>query len=217
MPGSPGQRGAGYTEVIMLPGWASVNDAGLSHLGLQSFKLRISALACWSINNPDLTGLQLGVQQLEQITPADSVDQHRAPFDWPPLYSPTEPLTAEKLTFVVQFFAFRGGAILLTRNHSFRFKKAWISFFDLCGRTDLGLPKKPDGIPPREQGPCQEPPYDRQVRITCVPSAGLAVPAPRSQGCALKFGIGAAFRMHEYVKQGLCLVWITHQCGIRRR
>ena len=62
----------------MLPGRASVDDAGLSHLGLQCLKLRVSALAGRSINNANLIGLQLGVKKFDQIGPANGVDQHRA-------------------------------------------------------------------------------------------------------------------------------------------
>ena len=69
----------------MLPGWASVDDPGLSHLGLQSLKLRISALARRSINNANLIGLQFGVKKFDQISPANGVDQYRALFDRPSL------------------------------------------------------------------------------------------------------------------------------------
>ena len=81
----PGQHGARYAEVVVLPGWASVDDAGLSHLGLQCLKLRVSALARRSVNNANLIGLQLGVKKFDQIGPADGVDEHRGIFDRPSL------------------------------------------------------------------------------------------------------------------------------------
>ena len=85
MPRRPSQHGAGYAEVVMLPGRAIIDDTGLSHLWLKCHQAARKRAACWSINNPDLTGLQFGLKKFEQIGPANGVDQHRAMFDWPPL------------------------------------------------------------------------------------------------------------------------------------
>lgn len=51
----------------MLPRRAFVDHAGLSHLGLEGLKLRISTGGLWSVNNTDLTGLHFGVKTLEQV------------------------------------------------------------------------------------------------------------------------------------------------------
>ena len=47
------------------------------HLSLQTIELLVSASARRSINKSDLIGLQFGVQEFEQIAPANCVDQHR--------------------------------------------------------------------------------------------------------------------------------------------
>jgi hypothetical protein len=70
-----------------MPWRASIDDPALTDFGLKRHKLLIRASGRWPIDNSDLTRLQLGKIKFEQIRAANSVKQHRAIFDWPPLKS----------------------------------------------------------------------------------------------------------------------------------
>src|SRR5262245_29901191 len=70
-----------------MPRRASIDDPAISDFGLKRHQLLIRPSGHFPIDNSDLTRLQLGMIKFEQIGPADSVKQHRAMFDWPPLSS----------------------------------------------------------------------------------------------------------------------------------
>src|SRR5215831_1829062 len=81
----PRQHGARNAEIIVMPWRASIDDPALTDFGLKRHKLLIRPSGRWPIDNSDLTRLQLGMIKFEQIRAANSVKQHRAIFDWPPL------------------------------------------------------------------------------------------------------------------------------------
>src|SRR6516225_9652463 len=70
-----------------MPWRASIDDPAVTDFGLKRHQLLIRPSGRWPIDNSDLTRLQLGMIKFEQIGPANSVNQDRAMFDWPPLSS----------------------------------------------------------------------------------------------------------------------------------
>src|SRR5438874_1546131 len=85
VPSRPRQHGARDAEIIVLSGRATVDDPGLTHLGVKSDQLLISTSARRSGNKSDLMGLQLGMKKFEKIASTSGVEQHCAVFDRPPL------------------------------------------------------------------------------------------------------------------------------------
>ncbi len=71
----------------MLSRRAFIDYAALPHFDLKTCELFISALVRVFLSNSHHAGLHFGVEQFEQIAPADRVDQYRAGFDCPPAES----------------------------------------------------------------------------------------------------------------------------------
>jgi hypothetical protein len=86
MPRRPGEHSAGDAEIVVLPGQAFVDDAGVAKLGLEVHKLLVGFLAHRTIDEANDVRLQLGMEVLEQLAAADGIDEHYtgahgAPFD----------------------------------------------------------------------------------------------------------------------------------------
>src|SRR5579872_1434575 len=80
----PRQHGAGYAEIVVLPGQAFINNVMLACLGLESHELLISLSTHRPVHYAHLIGLQFPKQEVEEMGSADGVDQHRAMADRPP-------------------------------------------------------------------------------------------------------------------------------------
>ena len=79
----------------MLSRRAAVDYSAIAHLGLKRHELFIGAPTIGAVYDSDLIGLQLGVKKVEQIAPADGVDQHRTMLDRPSLKVHTIAITAD--------------------------------------------------------------------------------------------------------------------------
>ena len=69
----------------MLPWQTFIDDSGLAHFRLQRFQLGISAPRLRSIGKADSARLQITVQSLQQMGPANVVNEDTAATDRPPL------------------------------------------------------------------------------------------------------------------------------------
>jgi len=76
MLGRPCQHGAGNPEIVMLAGRAFIDNPGITQLRLERHQLLMRASAHRTINDADLIRLQFAMVELEQIGPADGIDQH---------------------------------------------------------------------------------------------------------------------------------------------
>jgi hypothetical protein len=68
MLGRPRQHGAGYAEIVVLPGQALVEDARLANLDLNIHELLISPHTHRAVDDADPVGLHFGLEKLEEIS-----------------------------------------------------------------------------------------------------------------------------------------------------